>query len=63
MTVREYIAELQKLDQNRNIWTVYDYHYFWETEVPEVVDEETLFRLGDDAEGVVEIGDYFIIAV
>ena len=62
MTVREYIAELQKLDQDRNLWLIYDDGIFWDADVPSIVDEDALYKLGEDAEGEVEIGDYAIFA-
>lgn len=37
MKVKELIEELQKLDQERNIWQFYDFPYAcWEPEVDEV---------------------------
>ena len=56
MTVREYIAELQKLDQEKKIWVVYDNTYVWEPEA-EIINE-------DKAEccSKIKVGDYAIFA-
>jgi hypothetical protein len=62
MTVREYIAELQKLDQDKNLWLIYDDGIFWDADVPSIVDKGALYKLGEDADGKVEVGDYAIFA-
>jgi hypothetical protein len=55
-TVRELIAELQKLDQDKHIWQVYDFPYaYWSVEI-DVADETHASELKD-----VEVGDYLII--
>lgn len=55
-TVRELIAELQKLDQDKPIWQVYDFPYaYWPVEI-DVADETYASELKD-----VEVGDYLII--
>lgn len=38
-TVRELIAELQKLDQDRHIWQVYDFPFACTSASCEIVDE------------------------
>ena len=61
MKVRELIEELQKLDQEKNIWQMYD--------PPYAVDEVEITHLvGDDADYAemfsrrgVKVGDYAII--
>lgn len=57
LTVRELIAELQKLDQDKPIWQIYDAFFAYPASV-EVVDEQAARRASSD--GVKE-GDYAFI--
>lgn len=56
-TVRELIAELQKLDQDKPIWQIYDRFFAWPACI-EVVDEHAAECAED--KGVKE-GDYAFI--
>lgn len=56
-TVRELIAELQKLDQDKHIWQIYDYFSAWPASI-NVVDAH-IAECAED-EGVKE-GDYAFI--
>ena len=57
MKVRELIEELQKLDQERNIWLVYDLYLAYEP-FPRTANE---FEVGiNNNDFVVEEGDYVI---
>lgn len=65
MTVREYIEFLKKLDQDKQIWVVYDTFTAFEPIPDEVADEDCVERLGRDSEthGVgMKKGDYIIVA-
>jgi hypothetical protein len=58
MTVKELIEQLQKLDQERNIWVRYDYVYFYEPTIDEDnIDEWESKEYGE--QGIKE-GDYTI---
>lgn len=62
MTVREFIYELQKFDQERNIWLLYDPPYAAsEPEVRQLVGEDSDYAKMFSDEGVKE-GDYAILA-
>ena len=54
MKVKEFIEQLQKLDQEKNIWIIYDTFAVWEPEV-ETIEE------GDQGHGA-EVGDYVMFA-
>ena len=54
MKVKEFIEQLQKLDQDKNIWIIYDTFSVWEPEV-ETIDED---HKGHGA----EVGDYAMFA-
>jgi hypothetical protein len=61
MTVREYISKLQELDQEKNIWVMYDPPYA-------VMEPEVTHLVGDNMDYVemfysrgVKEGDYAII--
>lgn len=56
-TVRELIAELQKLDQDKPVWQIYDGFFAYPAKV-EVVDEDAAECASSD--GVKE-GDYAFI--
>lgn len=59
MKVKELIEQLQKLDQERNIWVRYDGIYFYEP----VVDEEdnvTEWEENEYLEHDIQKGDYTI---
>ena len=57
MKVRELIEELQKLNQERNIWLVYDLYLVYEP-FPRTANE---FEVGiNNNDFVVEEGDYVI---
>ena len=61
MTVREYITEMQKLDQDKNIWLMYDPPF--SVSVPEVkhlVGENLDYADMFEDRGVKE-GDYALI--
>jgi len=61
MTVREFIAELQKLDQDKNIWQMYDPPcYCREVEVEHLVGDNKHYVELFESDGVKE-GDYAII--
>ena len=62
MTIREFIAELQKLDQDKNIWQFYDAPYCcMEVEVTHLVGDEKDYADMFSDIGVKE-GDYAIIS-
>ena len=62
MTVREFIAELQKLDQDKNIWQMYDPPYAcYQVEVVHLVGEHKDYAEMFESQGVQE-GDYAIIS-
>lgn len=62
MTIREFIAELQKLDQDKNIWQFYDPPYCcMEVEVTHLVGDKKDYADMFSDEGVKE-GDYAIIS-
>ena len=56
MTVKKFIAELQKLDQDRKIWVVYDNTYVWAPEA-EIINEDMAARCSR-----IKVGDYAIFA-
>lgn len=56
MKVKELVEELQKLDQERNVWLYYDCYAFQEPDI-DMVNEEQAF--GHEQ---VNIGDYKINA-
>ena len=39
-TVKQFIKELQKLDQNKPIWVYYDSYYAFEPEVNKVLEDD-----------------------
>lgn len=55
MKVKELIAELQKLDQERDIWVLYDTFF---AQVPEF---EVAKELDETSDGRVKTGDYIHI--
>lgn len=59
-TVRELIAELQQLDQDKHIWQVYDECYIWPAEV-EVIDESSAQTYQLNETNIKE-GDYMFRA-
>ena len=62
MTVREFIEVLQKLDQDRAIWQIYDPPYaVWEPEITHIVGDDSEYAEMFSGEGVKE-GDYAMIA-
>ena len=56
MKVKELIAELQKLDQERDIWVLYDTFF---AQVPEF---EVAKERDETSDGRVKAGDYVHIA-
>ena len=62
MTVRELINKLERLDEDKNIWLMYDPPYsIGEVEISELVDDNKDYATMFAKEGVKE-GDYAIIA-
>ena len=60
MKVKEFIAELQKLDPEKNIWQIYDPPYAcWEPEVVHCVDSDAMYAEMFDE---VQEGDYAIVS-
>ena len=59
MKVKEMIEELSKLDQEKNIWVLYDYYNIFEPTPDDVADEEDVEQFKDDG---VKLGDYIISA-
>lgn len=63
MKVKEFIEQLQKLDQERGIWIIYDSHQPIKPEVDGVVeteeDAEYYSRYSDEG---VKVNDYIITA-
>jgi hypothetical protein len=61
MTVREYIAEMQKLDQDKNIWLMYDPPFsVSEPEITHLIGENLDYADMFEDRGVKE-GDYALI--
>lgn len=62
MTVKEFIEELKKLDQDKDIWLMYDPPYsVGEPEVDHLIDDKSDYaKMFSDRE--VKEGDYAIIA-
>ena len=59
MKVKEMIEELSKLDQEKNIWVLYDSYYIFEPTPDDVADEEDVKQFKDEG---VKLGDYIISA-
>lgn len=57
MKVKEFIEQLQQLDQEKDIWLIYDTYMVWEPEV-EVIKETDSFGKDKGA----EVGDYVMWA-
>ena len=55
MTVKELIAELQKLDQDRGIWIIYDTSYIFKPKFDETVSAEEEDHYREDG---FKKGDY-----
>ena len=55
MKVKEFIQQLQQLDQEKDIWIVYDTFSAWEPEV-EVIDED------HNTADAGKVGDYVMCA-
>ena len=61
MKVKELIEQLQKLDQDRGIWIIYDCHIPYEPEVDGVVEtEEDAEYYSQYSDGGVKVNDYVI---
>ena len=62
MTVKEFIEELKKLDQDKPIWIMYDPPFaVFEPEITHLVGDDAYFAEMFSGEGIEE-GDYAIIA-
>lgn len=62
MKVRELIEELQKLDQDKNIWLMYDPPYaICEPDITHLIGDNSEYACMYDRDGVKE-GDYAMIA-
>ena len=61
MTVREYIEELKKLDQDKGIWCTYDFPCAMFDPIPDGVAEQTHVDSYGEELGV-KVGDYLINA-
>lgn len=61
MKVKELIAELQKLDQERGIWIAYDFPQAMIPPVPDDRADKIHVELFGEKQGV-ELGDYIINA-
>lgn len=62
MTVRDFISILQKLDQDRAIWQIYDPPYaVWEPKITHLAGDDSEYAEMFSGEGVKE-GDYAMIA-
>lgn len=59
MKVKKLIEELRKLDQEKNIWVLYDSYYIFDPIPDDVADEEDVEQFKDDG---VKLGDYIISA-
>ena len=59
MKVKKLIEELSKLDQEKNIWVLYDSYYIFDPIPDDVADEEDVEQFKDDG---VKLGDYIISA-
>ena len=61
MTVKDFIARLQELDQDKNIWQIYDMCEAWEPEITHIVDSNSEYADMLAEKGVKE-GDYAMLA-
>lgn len=61
MKVKDFIVKLQELDQNKNIWVIYDGCSAWEPKVTHLVNNYSEYAEMVSEEGV-KIGDYALIA-
>lgn len=59
MKVKDLIAELSKLDQEKGIWGLYDYFALFELIPDAEADEEFVAEFGSRG---IEVGDYIVIA-
>ena len=60
MKVKELIAELQKLDQERDIWVLYDW-VLYDTFFAQVPEFEVAKERDETSDGRVKTGDYIHI--
>ena len=61
MTIKEYIEELKKLDQEKCIYQANsDYNAAREMAIPEPITQEDIEFYELEEEGVLHVGDYFI---
>ncbi len=51
MKVKEFIEQLQQLDQEKDIWIIYDTYSVWEPEVEIIKDNDSFAKPG-------KVGDY-----
>lgn len=61
MTVKEFIEELQKLDQNKNIWQIYDMCEVWEPKILPLISCYSEYADMFAKDGVKK-GDYAMLA-
>jgi len=60
MKVKELIEHLSKLDQERNIWLIYDTYFLYEPAVDGTMSKKETKWWHDNDEPDVEMGDYYM---
>lgn len=62
MKVKEFINQLSQLDQEKEIWVLYDRYIAFQPEVEVYGENMRLDMMSDDIKNKVRIGDYVIDA-